>query len=482
MIKLFTLSRKRTFTTRLLILSIIWIPFLYSCEEDTSGTTYISGKVVNPEVSYVVITNYTDIRDTLQLDNNGNFETSFEDLTSGLYSISYPGEYQSFYIVQGDSLGMRANTKAFDETLAFTGAHSKENNFLIQLFIDIEKSNMRLLKYKNESPKVFYKNVQNVKKERLKNLDNAVAKYNFEDRFVDFAKFIINLNSYYELERYPILNDGNPYEDEGVVFPEEFFAHRQRLDLNKTKLLNNYAFRPFMNAMVSNIAFKKLSIKNDDDVDLNSYYYNKERLAIIDSTLTDETLKNYFAASEIRNFIRRRKNAKDINLLVNDFLTISTDQRVNAEIAQMASTYISLDPGQPLPNFKLRDIENETVMLKEEVKHLTVLYYWSIQDKNYAVGIHEQVKDLQLKYPEIEFIGINIDDLGYDEWQDVIAQNNFRDSREFQISGRSSVERQLALRNSNRSMVVDHDLTIIDPNINLFYYRIETTLLGYINR
>jgi hypothetical protein len=27
------------------------------------------------------------------------------------------------------------------------------------------------------------------------------------------------------------------------------------------------------------------------------------------------------------------------------------------------------------------------------------------------MGIHDQVKDLQIKYPEIEFIGINIDNL-----------------------------------------------------------------------
>jgi hypothetical protein len=26
------------------------------------------------------------------------------------------------------------------------------------------------------------------------------------------------------------------------------------------------------------------------------------------------------------------------------------------------------------------------------------------------------------------------------------------------------------------------NLIIIDPNINLFYYKIETTLLGYLNR
>lgn len=458
------------------------LPILFSCEEERGFITYVNGKIKNPKVEYIIITNYENVLDTLALDENGNFEITYPAIKSGLYSISYPGEYQSFFLDQGDSLGMTANTKAFDETLAFTGSNSKENTFLINLFIDIEKSNMRLLKYKNEIPEVFYKNVQIVKQERLKNLEQAAERHEFDKRFVDFATFIIRLNSYYELERYPVLYDGNPYLDSSIVFPETFFAHRDRLEVNKAKLLSNYAFRPFINAWVSNVAYKKLSLEKKEDVNLNSYIYNKERLIAIDEMFNNETLKNYFAASEVRNFIIRRKNATEINLLVNDFLDISTDQAVNEEIAQMASTYINLNPGNKLPNFQLLDVENQTVVLKDKVKQLSVLYYWSVNDKNYALGIHDQVKDLQIKYPEIEFIGINIDNLSYDQWQDAIANNDFRDSREFQVHEKSAINRQLALRNSNRSMVIDHDLTIIDPNINLFYYKIETTLLGYINR
>jgi hypothetical protein len=49
----------------------------------------------------------------------------------------------------------------------------------------------------------------------------------------------------------------------------------------------------------------------------------------------------------------------------------------------------------------------------DHVNKLSVLYYWSIQNNDYAMGIHDQVKDLQIKYPEIEFIGINIDNLSF---------------------------------------------------------------------
>jgi len=484
MIEFYTLSRKRTHKPLYYLLLILLLcTTLTSCEdEERPTTTYITGKIINPKVDYVVLRNHDVLEDTLRLDSTGVFRTSYENIESGLFSITYPGEYQSFFLDRGDSLIMRANTKAFDETLAFTGSHAKENNFLINLFIDIEDSNLGMLKYKSKSPQVFYDNVQSIKERRLQDLNETASKYNFNERFVDFAAFIIKLNSYYELERYPIIHKKNIYLDTGSTIPKDFFAHRERIEIDLPKLFNNYAYRPYVNALVSNLAYRNLSKRRSKNIDLNNYEYNKERLKVIDSILDNPDLKNIFAAGEIRNFIRSRKNADEINLLVADFLKISSDEQVNTEIAQMAATYISLDPGNELPNFELRNSNNEKTNLSKQVNKLTVLYYWSIQDKDYALSIHDQVKDLQIKYPEIEFVGINIDDLGFEQWKDAIANNEFKNSKEYQLFDKSAINRQLALRNSNRSMVIDKNLTIIDPNINLFYYKIESTLLGYINR
>ncbi|WP_194852043.1 hypothetical protein [Nonlabens antarcticus] len=482
MTEIYTLSRKRTISYLLFAIGILFTLIFISCEEEKPSTTYINGKIVNPKSDYIIISDYANLTDTLKLDEKGRFNISYQTIDSGLFSISYPGEYQSFYLQPGDSLSMRANTKAFDETLSFTGSQARENNYLINLFIDIEDSNMGMLKYKNLAPQVFYDHVQEVKKNRLKKFKKAATKHKFEQRFQDFATFIINLNSYYELERYPVVHSQNIYRDKSIKFPKEFFAHRERVEIDKSKLLNNYAFRPYANALASNIALRNISKTPDLQIDLKGYRYNKERLRVIDSIFDNVDLQNYFAAGEIRNFVRGGKDSKEINLLVTDFLTMSTDATVNEQVAQMAATYINLGPGNQLPNFDLRDANNKKTKLSNRVKRLTVLYYWSVQDKDYALGIHDQVKDLQMKYPEIEFIGINIDNLSFEVWQDAISNNDFRNSKEYLLFDKSAINRQLALRNSNRSMVIDRNLTIIDPNINLFYYKIETTLLGYLNR
>jgi hypothetical protein len=291
------------------------------------------------------------------------------------------------------------------------------------------------------------------------------------------------LNSSYELERYPVVHRSNIYKNKNPQLPKEFFEHRSRLDIDLPRLLNNFAFRPYINALASNLAYRNISKRDlTNKVNLKGYPYNKERLKIIDSIFENQKLQNFFAAGEIRNFIRSRKNADEICLLVDDFLDVSTDENVNNQIAQMAATYMDLDPGNALPDFELRDANDKSSKLSDHINKLSVLYYWSVKDKDYAMGIHDQVKDLQIKYPEIEFIGINIDNLNFEEWQAAVISSDFRNSKEYQLVDKSGINRQLALRNSDRSMVIDHNLTIIDPNINLFYYKIETTLLGYLNR
>jgi hypothetical protein len=480
---IFTLPLKRTFYIYLLLTALLALTFLISCEDEKPTITFISGKIINPKVGYIVLSDHDIILDTLRLNENGVFMVSYENINSGLFSISYPGEYQSFFIKRGDSLSMRANTKAFDETLAFSGSHSRENSYLINLFSEIESTNMGLLKFKNKSPQVFYNNVQKVKEERIEELKKANSKYQFDLKFMDFANFIIKLNSYYELERYPVVHRSNIYKNKNPQLPKEFFEHRSRLDIDLPRLLNNFAFRPYINALASNLAYRNISKRDlTNKVNLKGYPYNKERLKIIDSIFENQKLQNFFAAGEIRNFIRSRKNADEICLLVDDFLDVSTDENVNNQIAQMAATYMDLDPGNALPDFELRDANDKSSKLSDHINKLSVLYYWSVKDKDYAMGIHDQVKDLQIKYPEIEFIGINIDNLNFEEWQAAVISSDFRNSKEYQLVDKSGINRQLALRNSDRSMVIDHNLTIIDPNINLFYYKIETTLLGYLNR
>ncbi|TRW26728.1 TlpA family protein disulfide reductase [Flavobacterium zepuense] len=70
-------------------------------------------------------------------DKKGVFTDSFE-AQPGIYQLFDGTEYATLYLKNGYDLSMTMDAKKFDETIAFKGAGSKENNFLAQKTIGDE--------------------------------------------------------------------------------------------------------------------------------------------------------------------------------------------------------------------------------------------------------------------------------------------------------------------------------------------------------
>jgi hypothetical protein len=484
-----SLSRKPNRIISFTIYTMACLLLLSSCKNEQQGDTtsiVLTGKIINPRTNYVILRNYSGIQDTLKLNAKGVFIKKYKNITPGLFTFVHTNEYQSFYLGYGDTLRWRLNTKAFDESLAFTGAAAKENNYLIDLFLEIEKNNRSLLSEYQREPGNFKKMIDFLTEARIKKLKQAARKDNFQDLFVENTIKIIKFNGWSRLERYAYTHYGKNEILKSDVLPSNFYSYRHHLEICDRELLNNYTYRPYIISLVSNIALYNCARKHGSGkaVDRMGYDYRKEKLHVIDSLFTDQELKGLFAGIETRNFIRSRKNAAEISNLVSEFLKMSQDKFLNDNITKMAATYMNLDPGNKLPNFELYQYNNNKITdLSSQVKGIGVLFYWSNENESYALRIHKKVNELREKYPEINFIGINLDNPTSNVWHEASEKFGFNESSEFQLVDNQSISKQLALRNDNRSMVVDGpELTILDPNINLFHYQIETTLLGHLSR
>ncbi len=455
-----------------------------SCKEDSHTVTHISGKIINAHNNYVTISDYNGITDTIPLQKDGSFSKTYSTISPGLYTFSHPNEYQSFYIAPGDSIMLRLNTKAFDETLAFSGNHSKENNYLINLYVQIEKENSAFLNNYKKSHTVFKKMLDSITAARLSDLKEHTEQHKFDKEFLCHAEEIIKFSSWSKIERYAFVHYGKNDFLNNKELPDSFYDYRKEVKVDNNALLNNIAFRPYVNALISNMAFTALArdLGSGALVNRSSLKYHKKRLHIIDSLFSRGTIKDIFATNDTQYFIMNRKNANEINELVDVFLKMTHNKKLKSKITEMAATYIKLDPGNEMPNIKIQNTYKESLDLSSRVDKLSVLFFWSDLEREYAIRVHDKIKELRVKYPEIDFIGINLDDSEGKRWEQAYERYDFNPAMEYQILNVSPVSAQLALRHNNRSMVIDKNLTIIDPSINLFHFQIETTLLGYINR
>ncbi|MGJ8684627.1 MAG: TlpA family protein disulfide reductase [Nonlabens sp.] len=477
------LSRKRNYLYIYCFLPVVAL-LLFSCEDPKNEETFLSGKIINPHKDYVVLNDFNGLNDTIPLAENGSFSKTYKNLGAGLYTFSHPHEYQSIYLSPGDSVTLRLNTKAFDETIAFSGNRSKENNYLINLYIEIEKEDRKFLKNYQLSHVEFKKTLDSITGARLSNLEKLSKEHQFDEEFVCHAKQYIEFSSWAKMERFALVHYGKNDFLRSDELPENFYSYRKEFKINQQALLNNIAYRPYVNALISNLSFSNLAkeLGSGALVNRRSFKYHEKRLHIIDSLFSKGTIKDIYAANDTQQFIMNRKNASEINDLVAVFLKMTDDVELKKRITTMAATYIKLDPGNEMPNIVIQNTDKKSLLLSDRVTKLSVLYFWSDDEQEYAIRVHDKIKDLKIKYPEIDFISINLDNSDEDKWEEAYGRYEFNKEAEYQILNTSPVTAQLALRNDNRSMVIDKNLTIIDPSINLFHYQIETTLLGYINR
>ena len=456
-----------------------------SCTEDDPKTeTVIMGKIVNPNAEFVVLSNFKNVQDTVELDADGMFSITYENLESGFYLFSHPTEYQSIFIARGDSIKLRLNTKAFDESMSFTASRAPENNYMLDAFILTENENREYIKNYEKSPQDFYTLLSSNRAEEVARLEMIAEKKEFDPLFVESAKTSIKLNSYSLLERYPVLHYGKNKVLENKNLPKEFTAHRKEIDLNDSSYYTLTSFRPYVNALVSNMALTNLARTLGPNLKIrkSGYEYNSEKLRLIDSIFDQDVPKELYASNITRNFIRNNKNSSDTKKLVDQFLRISENQELNGAVLALAGTYEKLEPGKKLADLDLLDISNEKTSLTKRIDDLSVLFFWSDRFPDYAVRVHKKVNELRIKYPEIDFIGINTDNKDPEGWRKISDKYRFNMNMEYMLENFDDAAAYLELKGRNRTLIIENDLTIVDPDVNLFHYRIETTLLGYLNR
>jgi accessory colonization factor AcfC len=88
------------------------------------------------------------------------------------------------------------------------------------------------------------------------------------------------------------------------------------------------------------------------------------------------------------------------------------------------------------------------------------------------------VKNLEKKYPEIDFISVNIDKISTDNWLNKLKINadsysctnckNKLSANEFKLRNADIAKRLLGIQYIRKTIIVDSKMNIIESNVNLF--------------
>ena len=110
-----------------------------------------------------------------------------------------------------------------------------------------------------------------------------------------------------------------------------------------------------------------------------------------------------------------------------------------------------------------------------------MVYFWSMNAPKHVKNIHKRVSELRKKYPEFDFIGLNVDDQ-FKKWQRLVQHEHYRHAHEFQFENFDTAGMQLLVNSISKCMMIDPEAVIIESHTNIFSLDAEQKMLNYLNQ
>jgi len=466
---------------RLFTLLLIFSILLVGCNDTTnpkSTSTWFGGEIVNPKLDYLVLNKGRKVIDTIPLDKNNTFTYEFKDVEQGLYSFSHR-EFQIFYLEPGDSLKLRVNTIEFDESLAFSGFGAEKNNLLIDLFLLNEEVDDQMNAFSNLPPEEFLNKMDSIQNKRNNKIDRFLEKNPSSEAFIATAKGIIDYGIMAKKELYVSTNSKRQVYDESVTIPTSFYNYRTSMNLNDEVLKDSYTYYRAIDYYLDNLAFD--AYKESASFKRRSFLHSKHKMKLIDSLLGMDVLRNRLLRNTVGRHVLNGGTSKEKEDIVELFKGLSSNAEDIQEMSKLSEAVINLSPGKEIPNMLLLTSENTVKDLHSVLTKPTVLYFWSDASVKHYRKIHSRAAELHSKYPEYDFIGINVD-THFKKWLRVIKNSGYAMRKEFQLNDNTDAETKLVLNSMNKAIILDSNGIILHGNSNIQSTLIENDLLALMNQ
>ena len=424
------------------IISFFLIILIVGCKSEYK--TFISGKIIKPTNNEIQLLKDEKVIKNININNEGIFSTSIDDLNDGLYNFIHLPEFQYLIINKGDSLVLRLNSLDFDESLVFSGKGASKNNYLIDVFLEHEKDE-DYVKKNYKSSRVIFKNIiDSLLKKKIKHYSG----YNFKSNFI--SDLIINhailIPLYSHIENYIIINKNN--HSKNIQY---FNKYRNEINLNINELSH---FKLYLDYITLKSINESFSEKRGYDYNLN---FNLLRLNYIKNQISNETIKTKLLRFIAYEYLLEEKLLINIDQFIYEFLKISDNENTNSEVSILYKNITLLQVGKKFPEIKLFN-ENKIVNGTEiNVNNKNIFVFWSYDQNAHQVNLFSKINIFSDKYSNYYFnlININKDSL---KWKNNYS-NKFYNNRikNFRAVNFESMSKKMILNNLNKVIITDNN-------------------------
>jgi hypothetical protein len=450
--------------------------FLTSCNKEFSSdnyTAYFGGEIVNPNNGFVVLYKNNKVVDSIKLDANNRFFKKFDSLTPGMYTFKHDPEYQYLYFDKNDSIMVRVNSKDFDESLAFCGRGDGKNNFLMELYLKNEKDKDKMFEVFDYDFKKFNNYIDNTFVNNTKLYNKRKEELKWSKDFDVYATALLNYPHYTKKEIYPVIHKIRTGEDINEKLPKDYYDFRKKIDFSVEELADFSPYVMYIHHMLNNMsAINYHNHFTEQNIALKT---NVNKLQIADTLIKNEKVKNTILNNIAFQYLLEDQNMSNNNLFLDTYYNISTDKTQKNEILKIGNAIQLLKPNFFLPRVYFEDINGKQISSDDLITKNTVFFFWTKTANTHLLEVHKKVIALQNKYPNFNFIGININD-NDDEWRAILLKYNFKGVQEYKCSDFENLKAKWAITKIHRTIVVNSNKQIVNAFTNIFDTNFEENL------
>ena len=456
---------------------------LTGCNDNSpeSDSVFIGGQINNPETDYIVISKENKTIDTLYLDEKNQFGKEYKDFESGIYTFKHPPESQIMYMEPGDSIAIWLNTMSFDESLNFSGEGSDKSNFLLDMFLKNQSNNDLILTYYKIEPTKFAEITDSIKEQRLLKLEKLKEKQEFSEEFLEIARASIDYEFYDLRERYTFLIR-KYYNSFAERIPEDFNDYREEIDFNNEELQDYYVYTNLIDDYLRSKSIEHCAKEHNNHkkcYNINTFNNIERRILLIDSLSNVEPLKNEFLDRLTAQAITMAERESRLDSILSLLEKIDYSRIESARhLAEIQKTYFI---GNSIEDVKAENTDGELIKYGDVIKRPTITYAWSLYAPAHHRWQHQIIKNLKRKYPELDFIGINIDLGEREEWLRTLETFGYDKNDEYQIAQRTA-SKETYKKYLNKVLFVAPNATIVRGDIQLGSPEFEGELLEFLNQ
>ena len=396
---------------------------------EESRVTYFGGKIKNPKDNYVYFKKGKKVLDSVRLDDHNKFSFKLDSLDLGLYSFMHGGEFQYLYLEPKDSLLIYLNTWDFDESLIFSGKGSGKNNYLINLYLQQEKTEKEFKKNYKLDEASFSAVIEQGIKTQLDVYNNFIAtEEEPPSAFFDkLAKTGIYVPFYFYKERYSYKHKKVMGLDKAPELSKDFYDYRKLIELNDESLLDYGWNLAFVNTFLYNLAHdEKLK-------DPENKIFELELMKIVDDRIHVKDFKNSLLAKGAWGALSNKHLTKEESGSVYDYFYQHCDnENYKNELKKALAQKEKITDGDDMPKLTAYNHEYSEVEINQVIKNSNaVIYFWP-KELGRIEMLNEKLHYLKKRHPEVVFVGIERNKSD-EEWKEFITSRKLPKEHQFKL-------------------------------------------------